>query len=228
MTTKNVSTCVVHSSHNDPEEIYEFAQPFGLILDIGCGKGEKMDYLARINTTKNVIGIDIEKEILKYGQHRICGDAQYLPFKSNIFDSVICSEVLEHLPCPERCIKEIKRVLKKGGIVFFSTPILNINIPFLISIYRKVDDIKLEGDHPHLHVFSTKRLCNMIIETDNLNIVKVRHLGYTAILKRLKRSKFEELIYRIDICLYNLSKYVSIIRYFAAQVWVKCAKYERY
>ena len=208
-----------HGSHNRPEDIYKFAHPFGLILDIGCGDGVKMNYFKKLGTTKEVIGLDIAESILKDKPNRIYADAQYLPFKSNTFDSIICSEVLEHLPNPELCIKDIHRVLKREGFVFFSTPVLNIPFPILIPIFRKIsgaESAKVE----HLHVFSTNRLCNII--DGYLEIVDIKHLGYTTIFKRLKFVKFKNFRKIVDVRLSNLSKKVSFLRYFASQIWNKC------
>lgn len=218
---KSVSTGI-HSSQNRSEDIYEFVRPSGFILDIGCGNGDKIDYIKELEATKLIIGIDIAKNILRYKDNRICADAQYLPFKSNIFDSIICSEILEHLHCPEICIKEIKRTLKKDGMVFFSTPVLNIDISLLVPLFRKIAGIKLEKGE-HLHVFSTKRLYDMI--SQDLCIIEMRHLGYTTILKRLKNPRLKKFRHNIDIKLSNLSKKFVIIRYFASQIWIKC-KYE--
>lgn len=49
----------------------------------------------------------------------VCCDIQYLPFKTNIFDFVYSSHVVEHVDNPNRAIREIKRVGKHGRI---STP----------------------------------------------------------------------------------------------------------
>ena len=40
-------------------------------------------------------------------------DAQKIPFKSNSFDFVLCSEVLEHVPDWEEALKELKRISRK-------------------------------------------------------------------------------------------------------------------
>ncbi len=46
----------------------------------------------------------------------IFSDAKKLPFKSNSFDKVIASEVLEHIDNDMEVVKEVKRVLKPKGI----------------------------------------------------------------------------------------------------------------
>jgi len=47
-----------------------------------------------------------------------------LPFNENEFDTVILSDVLEHLPTPENIINEIYRVLAKNGKLLLNVPFL--------------------------------------------------------------------------------------------------------
>jgi len=60
-----------------------------------------------------------------YGaQPHVFADAARLPFPNRCFDSVICLEVLEHVPDPTTVMKEIERVLKPGGRAWISMPFL--------------------------------------------------------------------------------------------------------
>jgi SAM-dependent methyltransferase len=43
-------------------------------------------------------------------------DAENIPFEDEFFDSIIMLTAMHHLPHPEKMLKEVKRVLKKGGI----------------------------------------------------------------------------------------------------------------
>lgn len=54
----------------------------------------------------------------------VVGDAQELPFKNNSFDAVKCSELTGYLFEPIKMVREIKRVLKKGGIAVITSPFL--------------------------------------------------------------------------------------------------------
>ena len=45
-----------------------------------------------------------------------------IPFDENHFDTVICNHILEHVPDIQKCLSEIYRVLKKGGIAILQTP----------------------------------------------------------------------------------------------------------
>jgi SAM-dependent methyltransferase len=48
--------------------------------------------------------------------------AEALPFRDGQFDFVICTQVFEYLPDPGLAVAEIKRVLRKGGVLFLSAP----------------------------------------------------------------------------------------------------------
>lgn len=52
----------------------------------------------------------------------IISDIIDMPVKDRSFDNVLCSEVLEHVPYPELTIKELSRVLKKGGKLILTAP----------------------------------------------------------------------------------------------------------
>jgi SAM-dependent methyltransferase len=51
-------------------------------------------------------------------------DAHELPFDDASFDGAICQAVLEHVLDPYRCVQEIHRVLKQGGVVYAETPFM--------------------------------------------------------------------------------------------------------
>ncbi len=86
----------------------------GSVLDIGCGTKPYKDYLE----ASGYIGIDESGAV----RPDLCGRCVPLPFKDYSFDSVICTELLEHLAQPELCLAEIKRVLKAGGYVYLTAP----------------------------------------------------------------------------------------------------------
>tara|TARA_B100001093_G_C26827351_1_gene1014638 strand:+ start:1221 stop:1850 length:630 start_codon:yes stop_codon:yes gene_type:complete len=101
-----------------------------LILDIGSGNGRNTYYSNHI-----IIGIDISIEQLKMKQNKKkMNDIQCnminIPFKDNIFDTIICIASFHHLKTiddREKCLKEIKRVIKFNGKILLS--IWSINQP---------------------------------------------------------------------------------------------------
>jgi ubiquinone/menaquinone biosynthesis C-methylase UbiE len=54
----------------------------------------------------------------------IVGDIHELPLEDNSVDAILCSAVLEHVEEPQRAVKEMYRVLKKGGYCFIYVPFL--------------------------------------------------------------------------------------------------------
>jgi len=106
------------------------------ILSIGCGLAGDLFVLNLLWGKKycfELTGLDIDSEkihLLNYFKEKrevknlafLLGDAQVLPFKEGAFDIVICSEVLEHLPDPEKAISEIRRVLVSDGLAIITTP----------------------------------------------------------------------------------------------------------
>jgi len=97
----------------------------GRLLDLGCNRG------VYVQAYQNgpVVGVDLAYSVLRVAARRcphagfVQGDAQNLAFfRDCVFDAVLCSEVLEHVPHPERLLRETWRVLVPGGRLFLTTP----------------------------------------------------------------------------------------------------------
>ncbi|MGI9323425.1 MAG: class I SAM-dependent methyltransferase, partial [Pseudomonadales bacterium] len=80
-------------------------------------------------------------------------DGQHLPFASQRFDKVICSEVLEHIPDHLAVVKEIGRVIKVGGILAVSVPRF-----FPEWICWRLSDAYHQVEGGHIHIFRAGRL----------------------------------------------------------------------
>jgi len=52
----------------------------------------------------------------------VWGDGGALPFREASFDTVLCLELLEHVPDPDRCLAEIARTLRPGGALLVTVP----------------------------------------------------------------------------------------------------------
>lgn len=106
------------------------------VLEVGCGNGYYLSLLNRLGMELTLVGIDNDKMALsdakkfiwERGVKLIFSAAEKLPFRDDSFDKVIMSEVIEHVQDEKKSLKEIYRVLKKGGILTLTTP--NINYPF--------------------------------------------------------------------------------------------------
>jgi len=97
-------------------------------LDVGCAEGFYVHQLSRIGFA-HVIGTDISCTRIKRATQRklwnedflVC-DAEYLPFRDDSFDFILCSEVFEHLLCPNKLLSEVSRMLTRNGQLVLTTP----------------------------------------------------------------------------------------------------------
>lgn len=98
----------------------------GDLLDVGCGKMPYKEHILKQSEVKNYVGLDIETalEYDSYVKPDFTWDGVSMPFEDNRFDCAFGTEVLEHCPNPEVVLKEVYRVLKPGGIFFFTVPFL--------------------------------------------------------------------------------------------------------
>jgi SAM-dependent methyltransferase len=93
----------------------------GKTLDAGCGKKP----YKRLFDCGEYVGLDFE------GAHDhsneeidVLYDGHTFPFANGEFDSVVCTQALEHVNNPARFVGEIHRVLKSGGILLLSVPFI--------------------------------------------------------------------------------------------------------
>lgn len=148
------------------------------ILDIGCGDGVFTKIL-KDSFKSEVYGIDISKKALKKAQKRGIKiknydiDGKKLPFKNNYFDLVICGDVIEHIINTSKLIKEVKRILKKGGIVIAS-------VPNFSAWYNRI--ITLFGYQPLWVDFSEEELIQNYITTGHVRLFNKKSLE--ALFKR--------------------------------------------
>ena len=92
------------------------------VLDLGCGHGHYARALDRAGAT--VVPVDLDRESLGADPTSIprvmVADGLRLPFRAATFDGVMCSNLLEHTPTPERIFTDIARVLRPGGWAWVS------------------------------------------------------------------------------------------------------------
>jgi SAM-dependent methyltransferase len=110
----------------------EYLEPGDVVLDAGCGSGAHA--LRAAKRCRLVIGFDYNERQLVTGQQLVAErDVKNLrlletsaedgfPFADGTFDKVLFLDVLEHLHRRQAALREIRRVLRDGGIVFLAAP----------------------------------------------------------------------------------------------------------
>jgi len=95
------------------------------LLDAGCGTG----WFSREAASRGarVASLDLGPRLLKQvrgkcGSAGVVGDVLTLPFKNDVFDYVIATELIEHTVNPKDAIRAMSRALKPGGICILTTP----------------------------------------------------------------------------------------------------------
>lgn len=137
----------------------------GLTLDIGSQNGPYARFFP------NRIALDIRRG----AGVRIIGDAQALGIKDEAFETVLCTEVLEHLPEPQRAIDEMFRVLKPGGRLLLTTR-------FLFPIHDAPHDYFRFTKYGLRHLLRRFEIVELQEETDSIGTVAVllQRLGMQA------------------------------------------------
>lgn len=162
------------------------------VLDIGCGFGMYMLTFLKMGA-RSASGIDIDEGLIQRGREYMdknnfdadfrVEDCTKLPHISNSFDIVFSGDVFEHITegQKDKCIAEIYRVLRPGGIVVIKTP--NLSYLKLPLFFKRIKAL-LKFQNPfNIHIAHTRN------NPDN------EHLGLTthkALIKILKDNTFHE------------------------------------
>ena len=98
-----------------------------VVLDVGCGLGDDVRELARIVGANGIAyGVDLSNRILDLARDRnssisnsqfVQGSAASLPFGDAVFDAARAERCLLHVEEPQRCLAQLVRVVKPGGII---------------------------------------------------------------------------------------------------------------
>jgi SAM-dependent methyltransferase len=131
----------------------------GKLLDLGCGKVPL--FMAYKDYVIENICVDWENTLHK-NEHLDfeCDLAKTLPFKDGEFDTIILSDVLEHIPQPEHLCAEMSRILAIHGRII-------MNVPFYYWLH----------EHPHDYYRYTEFALRRLVETSGLKLLQLDSIG---------------------------------------------------
>jgi SAM-dependent methyltransferase len=137
----------------------------GLTLDLGAQAGPYARHFPRR------VGLDLRHS----PGIAVVGDARALPFHNDVFDVVLCTEMLEHVPEPQAAIDEMWRVLRPGGLLVLTTR-------FLFPIHDAPHDYFRFTKYGLRHLLRRFEVVQLQEETDSVGTlaVLVQRLGMQA------------------------------------------------
>lgn len=130
---------------------------------------------------------------------------ELLPFEDKTFDLIIIDNVLDHCENPDLVIKEMKRVLKENGFVFFRQNTYHIWGKFIRII---MEFFTIDKGHPH--TFTKKSIINLLSRS-NFDIIDYKEGSYFKTW--LKEIKSRRIIDKVKAILFvNRNKVTMLLR----------------
>jgi ubiquinone/menaquinone biosynthesis C-methylase UbiE len=103
---------------------------YGVVVDVGCGSGYSLPKLAQRFLPRELIGVDIDPEILAVARQELAradvdarlieASSTRIPLPDGYADLLFCHQTFHHLVEQEAALAEFLRVLKPGGILLFA------------------------------------------------------------------------------------------------------------
>jgi len=163
------------------------------VLDLGCGGGFMAEALSKRGA--DVTGIDpSESAIAAARRHAEANDLEIdyhpargesLPFANDVFDIVVCVDVLEHVEDLQRVLFEVRRVLRPNGLFLFDTINRTRMASFLlVTIGENVIRLLPRGTHDPLLFIRPEELARKL-EAAGFTVGRFAGLGPCGLNRRL-------------------------------------------
>ena len=129
-------------------------------LDVGCGTGWAVGQVANLVNGKGLFyGVDLSPKMIEKAKSNFSGkdnfrfiqaNSESIPLDDNFFDIIICINSFHHYLNPGKALKEMVRLLKKGGKLFLLDPTADT------WIAKFADRIIKSFEPEHVKMYSTK------------------------------------------------------------------------
>ena len=138
------------------------------VLDLGCRSGALTRHFLEGNS---VVGLDVDPAALEkaaaLGIEPVQANVEEpLPFEDASFDVVVAGELFEHLQFPDVLVREVRRVLRPGGVLAGSVP----NAFRVQSRLRFLRGRPPEDDPTHLRMFSPTALRELLAGFERIEL----------------------------------------------------------
>jgi ubiquinone/menaquinone biosynthesis C-methylase UbiE len=124
------------------------------LLDVGCGTGAAIRAAARM--VERAVGVDISTQMIERAHALAAGlgnvefivaDSEQLPFPDGTFTAVMCSSSFHHYPDPAKALREMARVLTRGGRLVIADPDADL------ALVRIADRVLRRVDRSHVRLY---------------------------------------------------------------------------
>jgi len=170
---------------NFAEDLLEFGKELlvinqgTVVLEIGSGAGGILTYLTDSNYRYAIDPLEsfyssVPRFVSQRDKHvkYLSAKGEDLPFEDKKFDLIIMDNVLDHCDNPEKVMKEVKRVVKDKGIIFFKQ---NTYHTWGQLVRFLMERFQIDKGHPF--TFAKKDLLRIIHHND-LKLMKAKRSGY--------------------------------------------------
>lgn len=152
----------------------------GKLLDVGCGNGNLFNCIP--DKRYELYGVDFAENMISEAKIN-CGekaafftaDAERLPFEDNTFDIVTCNASFHHYIHPNAVLREMHRVLKKGGTLIIGDPFIPAIVRPLMNLLTK---LSTEGDY---HFYGLSEMKKLFIRNGFSHLSSERTGEHTAL-----------------------------------------------
>jgi SAM-dependent methyltransferase len=164
------------------DTLLKFLKPEMFVLDLGAGAGiiPEMNFKGKV---KKMYGLDPDERVMTnpFLDAAVCSTAEAMPYENEMFDVIICQNVMEHIGNPLVMLAQVKRVLKEGGLFFVKTPNRNHYITLAARAtphrfhqwYNKLRGREEEDTFRTLYNFNSKSQQKKLIRAAGLETVQI-------------------------------------------------------
>lgn len=156
-------------------------EPRSVILDYGCGRGEAIKEMQKVNANAKYIGLDVSKHAIERATREMPGamfhmvtDGENFPLESSFVDFVFSSEVLEHVYDTNHAVGELARVMKSGATMLLTTPFHGFLKNVCIAMFAFDQHFDPTGGHVR---FFTKRSLRDLLHVHGFEMIDCKYYG---------------------------------------------------
>jgi SAM-dependent methyltransferase len=170
------------------------------VLDIATGTGLAARAVVELAERTTVVGIDVSRRMLEVARGKshpcrcrfIQADAQRLPFRTAVFDALVCVAAIPYIPDLGAALTEWCRVGRSDAALVFTTPAADgIAAHWLLG--QAAEAHGLAVPNPHAAVGSPDRI-RAVVESFGLSLIRVERDTFPDLLEDEPRTAFDRVI----------------------------------